>query len=145
MSKKNACGLVLRVLAVCLTVAGLVIYVMNANGSYYGDFSMQIPMLSAACLAVEAAIIGLYVTRKDSVVIDLLFPVVCVLLACVVVSYVGVRVESAGMILGSDLESGNAEAMPALMQAFTSIGCYLVAMVVAGVSGAFAPAKAAAK
>ena len=57
------------------------------------------------------------------------------------VTFVSYRVESAGIILGSDLEAGNAKAMGSLMQAFAGIGCFLAASVFTGVSAFFRPVK----
>ena len=68
---------------------------------------------------------------------DIFYPVAAVLMAIAAVWFIGARVESAAIILGSELEAGNQIARNSLFLAFVGIGCYIAGMLLAGVAGFF--------
>ena len=60
-----------------------------------------------------------------------------VLLAWTAVTFLGNRVESAAIILGSELEAGNALAKKSIFMAFAGVGCFVLGMIFTGVAGFF--------
>lgn len=133
--RKPGAGMIFMILALAATVGGLVLYYMNATGAYYHDFKGRIPVLSVICLILEVLVLVVAKVKGETVWLDFCYPVLAVLLVAAAMTLLGSRVESAGVILGSDLEASNAMAMPALMQSFQSIGCYFAAMLLTGISG----------
>lgn len=135
--KKLATGNLVFALAAICTLAATVIYYVNASGSYYHDFNTTTLAIGILCLAAE--IIGLILIRRtgEQQWTDLVYPVCTCLLGYEAIRYLGARVESAGIILGSELEDGNAAASAALNLSFTGIGLFVAAMLLVGIAGFF--------
>lgn len=136
-----ALGAVLLDAGLVFAVIALVIYIVNATGSYYGDFAFTVPVLSVAGMAAMVLIKVLTVQLGNHWYIDVLYPVAAVLMVASAMVLIKARAESAAVILASRLESGNQTAMMSLMTAFVAIGCFIVAMLLVGISGCFQQRK----
>ncbi len=134
---KLTLGNLFTILSVIVGIVGIVIYGINASGSYYHDFGMTVPLIAGLALAIEVIALVLTKTRDEKYAFDILYVAAGVILMIAVVQFTGARVESAGIILGSDLEGGNALASASLYQAFAGIGCMVGAIVLEGISGFF--------
>lgn len=133
--KSITLGNVFSVLSILTSVVGIVIYVVNATGSYYHDFSMTVPIIATIAIALEIACMVLTKKKDELFWIDLFYPLAGIVVMIAAVVFIAARVESAGIILGSALEAGNAVAFNSLYQAFAGIGCFVVAMLFDGTSG----------
>ena len=133
--KKFTVGNVFTALSVIVAIAGLIIYSVNANGSYYHDFSVRVPLVAAIGIVVE--VVGLVLIKKfdERYVFDVFFVGSGIVLMVAAMFFIAARVESAGIILGSSLEAGNDVAYSSLYQAFAGIGCFIVAMLLEGIAG----------
>ena len=135
--KKRIAGNIMFALAILFAVAGIVLYWMNTHGGYYSDFTIQIVILAVLAIVVMAAIKVLSARIGEKKWIDLLYVLAAVLLAWTAVTFLGNRVESAAIILGSELEAGNALAKKFIFMAFASVGCFVLGMIFTGVAGFF--------
>lgn len=133
--KSVTLGNIFSVLSILTIVAGIVIYVINATGAYYHDFSMTVPVIAGIAIVLEIICLVLTKKKDEQYWIDVFYLLTGIVVMIAAVVYVGARVESAGIILGSALEAGNAAAYSSLYQAFAGIGCFVVAMLFEGVSG----------
>ena len=133
--KKFTVGNIFTALSVILAIAGLIIYSVNASGSYYHDFSARVPLIAVVGIVVE--IVGLFLMKKfdERYAFDVFFVVSGVVLMIAAMFFIAARVESAGIILGSSLEAGNDVAYSSLYQAFAGIGCFVIAMLLEGIAG----------
>ena len=133
--KKFTLGNIFTCLSVLAAVVGLILYAVNASGSYYHDFGVKVPLVIVAGIIVEIA--GLLLIKKfdEKYVFDIFFIAAGALIMLAVVFFAAARVESAGIILGSSLEAGNDLAYSSLYQAFAGIGCLVAAMLLEGVAG----------
>lgn len=127
--KRQVAANVTFVLALVLAIAGIVIYWINTHGGYYSDFTASIVVIAVAGIVVLAAIKAL----GDKKWVDVLYPAAGVLLTIAAVRFLADRVESAAIILASDLEAGNALAKPSIYTAFAGVICLVLAMVMTGV------------
>lgn len=119
------------------TISAMVVYMINANNSYYHDFGMKIPLLTVAAIVLEVVFLFAAVKFGEKTWMDIMFPVISVVLIAAAVIFISRRVESAAIILGSDLERDNALAMSAIIQAIVGIAFYVVSMLLVNVSGGF--------
>lgn len=127
--KRQVAANVTFVLALVLAIVGIVIYWINTHGGYYSDFTASIVVIAVAGIVVLAAIKAL----GDKKWVDVLYPAAGVLLTIAAVRFLADRVESAAIILASDLEAGNALAKPSIYTAFAGVICLVLAMVMTGV------------
>lgn len=139
--KKQGLGTVFSVLAVVLALAGIVIYWMNTHGGYYSDFTPSIIGYAAAGIVVLIGLKVLAEVKGERQWMDILYILASVLLAWAAVSFLGDRVESAAVILGSDLEEGNVLARQSLFMAFAGTGCFILGMLLTGAAGFFSQQK----
>ena len=135
--KAQIAGKIFVLATLILAAAGLVIYCLNASGSYYSDFNYRVVLASGAAIVLIVIQQVLYRKLGDQLWLDALYPAVSVLLAVAAVIFIGARVESAAMILASELEAGNANASSALLQSFIGIGCFIAGILVCGIAGCF--------
>ncbi len=135
MNKKLTAGNIFSIISMIAGVAGIIIYCINAFGSYYHDFGMQVPTVIAVAIVIELAAFFLTKKNDEKYVYDILYVVSGIVFMVAVIIFLGDRVESAGIILGSDLEAGNALASNSLYQSFAGIGCLIAAMILEGISG----------
>lgn len=143
--KKQIVGTTLLLLAVLLSVAGIVIYWVNAHGEYYNDFTPSVMLfagLGAAALLVWKI---LSATLGEKRWMDVLYPLAAILLAWAAIDFLGDRVESAAIILGSQLEAGNALAQQSLFTSFAGVACFILGMILTGVSSFFQATEADAQ
>ncbi|MCD7802692.1 MAG: hypothetical protein LUH09_07335 [Clostridiales bacterium] len=133
--RKQGLGFWLLLMAFVVTVAGTVLYCVNANYGYYNDFAFEIPLLSALIMVLEVLLLSLPQRMGERQWMDIFYPIIGVLLAIAMVMFLSVRAESAGTILGSSLEADNEAAHYGLAQSFVGMGCYLVASFLAGAAG----------
>ena len=129
VKKKLSIGFYLSLLATAVTVAATIVYVMNSKHDYYKDYNSRIVLLSVVVIVLEILLPVLICLMGEKRWLDILYLLPPVLLGNTMVSFIAARVASAGLILGSDLEKGNAVAQSALSQAFLGIGLYLLAIV----------------
>lgn len=141
MKKQGLLGTVFLALAVILALAGIVIYWINTHGGYYSDFAPEIVVCGAAGIAVLIVLKVLAVKIGEKQWMDFLYILAAVLLSWTAVSFLGDRVESAAIILGSNLEAGNTLAKQSLFTAFAGVGCFVLGMILTGVSGFFTQQK----
>ena len=141
MLKRIGAGTVLLIFSILCTVAGLIIYGINATGDYYGDFNTNVIMAGAAGMLV--VLLLLIAGRSQKMWTDFFYPLAGIIFTVAAVLFLSTRVESAAIILGSDLEAGNPLARLSLFQAFAGIGCFMAAMLLTGISGFFDQVKEA--
>ena len=122
-------GFYLSLLATAVTVAATIVYVMNSKHDYYKDYNSRIVLLSVVVIVLEVLLPVLVCLMGEKRWLDILYLLPPVLLGNTMVSFIAARVASAGLILGSDLENGNAVAQSALSQAFLGIGLYVLAII----------------
>lgn len=139
--KKQGLGTLFLVLAIVLSVAGVVLYWINTHGGYYSDFTGNIIVCAVLGIVVLVVIKVLAVVRGEKQWMDILYILAAVLLSWTAVSFLGDRVESAAIILGSSLEAGNALAKQSLFTAFAGVGCFILGMIMTGVAGFFSQQK----
>lgn len=143
--KKQIVGTIFLLLAVLLSVAGMVIYWVNAHGEYYNDFTPSVMLYAAFGVVALLAWKVLSVTLGEKRWMDVLYLLAAILLAWAAVDFLGDRVESAAIILGSQLEAGNALAQQSLFTSFAGIGCFILGMILTGVSSFFQTTEADAQ
>lgn len=143
--KKQIVGTIFLLLAVLLSVAGIVIYWVNAHGEYYNDFTPSVMLYAGFGVVALLAWKVLSVTLGEKRWMDVLYLVAAILLAWAAVDFLGDRVESAAIILGSQLEAGNALAQQSLFTSFAGIGCFILGMILTGVSSFFQTTEADAQ
>lgn len=141
MKKQGLLGTVFWTLAVILALAGIVVYWLNTHGGYYSDFAPGIAVCGAAGAAVLIVLKVLAVKTGEKQWMDILYILAAVLLSWAAVSFLGDRVESAAIILGSSLEAGNVLAKQSLFTAFAGVGCFVLGMILTGVAGFFTQQK----
>lgn len=139
--KKITGGTVFSSLAFLLSIAGVIVYCVNASGSYYNDLRATVIFLGIISAVLIAGFQVMVRMMGEKKWMDLYYLVAAIVLAITVILYASVRVESAAVILGSDLEAGNMLAYSSLMLAFVGIGCFVLAMFFVGISGFFAQVK----
>ena len=135
--KKQSIGNIMLLLALVFAAAGTVIYCINTHGGYYHDFTPMIVVLAVVSMVVLIVLKVLSAKLGDRQWLDLFYVLGAVLYSLTAVKFIASRVESAGIILGSDLEAGNALASQSLYMAFVGIGCFVIGMILIGVAGFF--------
>ena len=140
-SFKSGTGTIFLILTIALAAAGMILYGLNSSGSYYHDFKMPVILLGILGIGIILVFIVLSRRRGEKNWMDIFYPAAGIVLMLGAIIFVSYRVESAGIILGSDLEAGNAKAMNSLIQAFVGIGCFIVASILSGVAAFFSPVK----
>jgi chromate transport protein ChrA len=126
--KKLSAGFYFSLATIVIALIALFVYVRNGNGAYYNDFSAKIVILTVAAIVAEIVLIISARLIGERRWLDVVYLIAPILLGLSAVAFISIRVESAGIILGSDLEKGNVAASNALSQAFIGTGLYLVAM-----------------
>lgn len=134
-------GVVFTGIALLLAAAGTILYSINASGSYYHDLHFTVILLGIGSIFLLAVFTGIVQIKGEQLWTDIFYPAAGILLALAAIIFVSYRVESAGIILGSDLEAGNKEAMNSLIQSFIGSGCFLAASVMTGISSFFRQVK----
>lgn len=135
--KKQGLGTVFWTVAVILALAGIVIYWINTHGGYYSDFSPKVVVLALLGVMVLVFLKVLAVTVGEKQWMDSLYILAAIFLSCAAVSFLGDRVESAAVILGSSPEEGNILAKQSLFASFAGVGCFVLGMILTGVAGFF--------
>jgi membrane-associated HD superfamily phosphohydrolase len=134
-------GFYISIATIILALIAMSIYVANGNTTYYNDFNSRVVILTVIAIAVEIVLMAVSRIVGEKQWLDIAYIVVPVLLAITAMFFISYRVESAGIILGSDLEKGNITANNALNQAFMGIGFYFLAMISAIVRSFFSQIK----
>ena len=101
------------------------------------DLNYRVVLASGTAIVLIVIQQVLYHKLGDQLWLGVLYPAVSVLLAVAAVIFIGARVESAAMILASELEAGNAAASSALLQSFIGIGCFIAGILAVGIAGCF--------
>jgi hypothetical protein len=127
--KKQSTGFFFSIVTIIVALIALLVYVKNGFNPYYNDFNSKIVILTIVAIVAEIIFIVLVETIGEKRWLDIMYLIPPILLGISAVAFISIRVESAGIILGSELEKGNALASNALLQAFIGIGLYLVAMI----------------
>ena len=132
--KKMGAGLVLSVITVLVTVAGLVLYMMNCKTNYFVKTTGTDNTI-VACLAV-AAILEIVMGAKP--VLDII-PVACgVLTAYALIAFVGSRIAAIGSIMTFE---NNAQNMADLKGAIIGMIVCAVALIFTIISSFFKVVK----
>jgi membrane-associated HD superfamily phosphohydrolase len=127
--KNQKAGFYTSVATMILAMIAMFIYIANGNTAYYNDFNSRVVILTVIAIAVEIALIVVARTVGEKQWLDIAYVIVPVLLGICAMTFISYRIESAGIILGSDLENGNTAAINALNQAFMGIALYILAMI----------------
>ncbi len=138
--KGSVAGLVFCGITAVLEAATLVLYIMNANQTYYQDMNGAIAAMFAAALVCTVASYALSNANggmAGGIVADVLRVAAPVLLFYGAVAFAGGRVQSLAQIFGSNLELGNESAFIAGKQAIVTIVVGLVAWLVSVVASFF--------
>ena len=139
--KKMGAGLVLSVITVLVTIAGLALYVMNCKTNYFAK-TTGIDNKIAVCLAVaailEIVMIAASVKAGAKPVLDII-PVACgVLTAYSLISFIGSRIAAIGSIMTFE---NNAQNMADLKGAIIGMIVCAVAMICTIISSFFKVVK----
>lgn len=139
--KKQSYGFYLYALAVLSAIIAFIIYLANANGTYYSDPqpAVIICTIFAILLMIAVPVAAQFMGNKRY--LDILPLLAVILLAVCVMASFGSRIESMGWILWSDLESGNENAVGALSQFFVSWSFYIASLVLCIAAGFFCTVK----
>lgn len=129
--KKSALGFYFSVITTILSIIALSIYIINAKSSYYADLNPIIALLTAAAIICAVGAMAIYQSNAVKVVADVMMIAAPVCLAFAVAMFISARAYSMAIILGSDLEKGNAEAWFVLEQSFWGMGIYFAAIIMA--------------
>lgn len=143
----KAAGKVFYLVAAVLSAITLVLYVLNANQSYYVDLNAGLATLIAAALVCEAVVAVLAGKPKSGalkVVNDLLCVAAPTLTFFALASFAAVRVQSLANVFGSNLELGNVAAHEAASQAILVLVLLVVSWLVSVIAAFFKTEKAAA-
>ena len=140
--KKQGLGTVFLVISILFAVAGSIIYWVNTHGGYYKDFKLEIIVYAVLGIIVLVILKILTTIKGEKQGVDILYILAAVLLAWAGIKFLGNRVESAAIILGSELEAGNRLAKQSLFQAFAGAGCFFLGMLMTGVTGFFEQQRA---
>ncbi len=139
--KKQSVGFFFSITTIIIALLALLIYIKNGNNAYYNDFDFKVVILTVIAIAVEIALIISVRTIGERRWLDIIYLIVPILLGISAIIFISFRVESAGIILGSELEKGNAAASKALSQAFIGIGLYFLAMITSLIKSFFRQLK----
>ncbi|MDO5100230.1 MAG: hypothetical protein Q4D52_01495 [Eubacteriales bacterium] len=138
--KDRKLGFLVNALALIVTLAATVLYIMNVNTAYYSD--MNIKVLGLFVAAAVLLCVALFFTQRSRakaqvLLFDLMRVAAAALLIYAATSFVSMRVESFGYIFGSNLEMNNAAAQSAGNQAVLTIIVSVVAWVLVVLSSFF--------
>ena len=138
--KKMGAGLVLSVITVLVTVAGLVLYMMNCKTNYFvkttGTDNTIVACLVAAILEIVMIIVSVKMGAKP--VLDII-PVACgVLTAYALIAFVGSRIAAIGSIMTFE---NNAQNMADLKGAIIGMIVCAVALIFTIISSFFKVVK----
>jgi len=128
---KSALGFYFSVVTTILSAVALCIYILNTGNSYYADLNLIIALLTGVSIVCTVGAIVIYRSKVTKIMADILMIAAPVCLAFAVAMFISARAYSMAIILGSDLEKGNAQAWNALMQSFWGMGVYVVAIITA--------------
>jgi hypothetical protein len=135
--KKQSAGFYFSAATIILALTAMFIYVANANNAFYSDFKSLIVVLTVAAIAAEIAFMVITRVIGEKRWLNIVYLAVPVLLGITAMVFVSFRAESAGIILGSDLDKGNALATGALTQAFVGIAFYFLTMIISLIGSFF--------
>ena len=138
--KKMGAGLVLSVITVLVTVAGLVLYMMNCKTNYFVKTTGTDNTI-VACLAVAAIleIVMIIVSVKMAKPVLDIIPVACgVLTAYALIAFVGSRIAAIGSIMTFE---NNAQNMADLKGAIIGMIVCAVALIFTIISSFFKVVK----
>ena len=138
--KKMGAGLVLSVITVLVTVAGLVLYMMNCKTNYFvkttgTDNTIVACLAVAAILEIVMIIVSVKMGAKP--VLDII-PVACVLTAYALIAFVGSRIAAIGSIMTFE---NNAQNMADLKGAIIGMIVCAVALIFTIISSFFKVVK----
>lgn len=139
--KNQKIGSYIYILAAILAVVSMIVYILNANATYYSDLNGLVVVLAvlAAAAAVGApACSSLLSGTAGKLVSDALRVAVSALAIVAGMIFLSARVESFGYIFASNLELGNQAAVDAGTQAIYGIILFVVTWLVS-LSAAFLP------
>jgi len=139
--RKQSTGFFFSIATIVIALAALLVYIQNGNNAYYNDYNPEIVILTIIAIAVEIIFIVLVQTIGEKRWLDIAYLISPILLVISAIAFISIRVKSAGIILGSELEKGNVEANQALTQAFIGIGLYLFAMIISATKSFFSQQK----
>ena len=135
--KKMGAGLVLSVITVLVTVAGLVLYMMNCKTNYFVKTTGTDNTI-VACLAVAAILEIVMIIVSVKPVLDII-PVACgVLTAYALIAFVGSRIAAIGSIMTFE---NNAQNMADLKGAIIGMIVCAVALIFTIISSFFKVVK----
>ena len=138
--KKMGAGLVLSVITVLVTVAGLVLYMMNCKTNYFVKTTGTDNTI-VACLAVAAIleIVMIIVVKMGAKPVLDIIPVACgVLTAYALIAFVGSRIAAIGSIMTFE---NNAQNMADLKGAIIGMIVCAVALIFTIISSFFKVVK----
>ncbi|MBW6471772.1 MAG: hypothetical protein K0B14_01505 [Anaerolineaceae bacterium] len=127
--KNQSTGFYLSIASIIIALIALLIYTLNGKSTYYNDYNSTILNYTLIAVGVEIVFLVLVLTIGEKRWLDIFYVVPPILFGIAAVTFISFRVQSAGIILGSELEKGNVAASNALMQAFIGIGLYFLAMI----------------
>jgi len=139
--QNKSTGFFFSIATIIIALIALFIYIQNGNNAYYNDYNPEIVILTIIAIAVEIIFIVLVQTIGEKRWLDFVYLISPILLGISAIAFISLRVKSAGIILGSDLEKGNVAASNALTQAFIGIGLYLIAMIISSIKSFFSQLK----
>ena len=139
--RKQSTGFFFSIATIAIALTALLIYIQNGNNAYYNDYNPEIFILTIIAIAVEVIFIILVQTIGEKRWLDIVYVISPILLGVSAIAFISIRVKSAGIILGSELEKGNVAANQALTQAFIGIGLYLFAMIISATKSFFSQLK----
>lgn len=133
---KQSIGFYIGVVAALLMLIGTIMLANNCNMPYYKDYNAIVPLLGSLAVIVAVAILVL----KQFVKIphlEALWIVVILLIGMALMIMISMRVESAAIILGSELEAGNELAQSAMSNFIAGAIITIVSIVAAIVASFF--------
>lgn len=139
--KNQKIGSYVYILAAVLAVVSMIVYILNANATYYSDLNGLIVILAllTAVAAVAAPVcLSLLPGTAGKLVSDGLRVAVSALAIVAGMIFLSARVESFGYIFASNLELGNQAAFDAGTQAIYGIILFVVTWLVSLIA-AFLP------
>lgn len=142
--KNQKIGSYIYILAAILAVVSMIMYILNANTTYYSDLNGLVVVLAllTAAAAVGAQICSSLLSGTVSKLVSDALRVAAPALAIVAgMIFLSARVESFGIIFASNLELGNQAAFDAGTQAIYGIILFVVTWLVSLIAAFFPVGK----
>lgn len=138
--KKQSIAFYIAPVTVILSIIAVSIYGHNSGLEYFNDYKGSVVALAVVSIFLQvASVVGPQFLKGR--IFDGLFSVTtilsCVFLMMSVMFFLGDRVYDMAIILGSDLEAGNAAAQSAMSNAIAGIVIYFIAIILNIVSAFF--------